>query len=491
MPKKYIIAIDQGTTSSRVIVVDREGDVKHIEQMAVTINETRLGEILQDPQEIIDSVLVLLDRTFKRHQIKPDEVAAIGITNQRETTILWDKHTGKSLYHAISWQSKHTNNIIEEWIEKGYQDIISAKTGLTISPYFSASKIKYILDIVNVNVSDILFGTVDTYLLWHLTNRKVHKTDITNASRTMLYNIFEQQWDDELLRLLQIPKSILPKVVANDDYFGEFTYQGISIPIYSMIGDQQSSLFGHQCFNEGDLKTTYGTGCFILVNTSFKPVISKSGLLTTPAWKINNQMTYALEGSVFMGGAIVQWLRDDLKILNSAQESESLAEKSIRDDVYVVPAFVGLGTPYWNSDVRASILGMNRKTGRNDIIKAALNSIAFQIEDVLQVLKKEFSNKINTISCDGGASRNNYLLQFQADISNMRVVQTKEAEVTALGSAYIAGLRVGFWKNIQEIERNKKIKQLFYSRLPNRERERLYLNWKKAVTATLSFQPQK
>lgn len=491
MRKKYIISIDQGTTSTRVVVVNQIGDVLHKEQLPIAINETKMGEILQDAQELIDSVLVLLDRTFKRYQIKPEEVAAIGITNQRETTIIWDKKTGKVLYNVISWQSKHTIDITNNWISKGYEKKVLEKTGLRINPYFSASKIKFILDTCKPNVDDIMFGTVDTYLLWHLTNKKVFKTDVTNASRTLLYNIIEEKWDDEILEMFEIPKSILPEIVPNDDYFGDFEYQGVKIPILAMIGDQQSSLFGHQCFKEGDLKTTYGTGCFILINTNSKPIFSSEGLLTTPAWKINNQTTYALEGSVFMGGAIVQWLRDDLKILKSANESEQMAQKSLTDDVYVVPAFVGLGTPYWDSQVRASILGINRKTNQFDITKAALNSIGYQIEDVLRILRKETNHKINSISCDGGASRNNYLLQFQANISNLRVIQTKETEVTALGAAYIAGLKAGFWKNIEEIERNKKIKQLFYPRIREEERTRLYENWLKAVHSTMSFRPTK
>ncbi len=491
MSKEYIIAIDQGTTSSRVVVVNKEGDVLYKEGMPIGINETKNGEILQDAQEIIDSVLVLLDRVFKRHQIDPKEVKAIGITNQRETTIMWNRHTGKVYYKVISWQSKHTIDITNKWIEDGLEDLVLKKTGLKINPYFSASKIKYILDNTNLNVDDVMFGTVDTFLLWHLTNKQVFKTDVTNASRTMLYNIFEEKWDDELLEAFGIPKQILPEVVDSDHYFGDYEYNGIKIPITAMIGDQQSSLFGHQCFNHGDLKVTYGTGCFLLLNTGEQPILSENGLLTTPAWKFNGKTTYALEGSVFMGGAIVQWLRDDLKILNNASDSERMALKSHSDDVYVVPAFVGLGTPYWDSDVRATIMGMNRKTNQFDIVKAALNSIAYQIEDVLGVLKKDTKHEINSISCDGGASRNNYLQQFQADISQLRVIQTKETEVTALGAAYLAGLKVGFWKDLTEIERNKKIKQLFYPRIDGKKRDRLYENWQKAVAATISFKPIK
>lgn len=491
MLKEYIIAIDQGTTSSRVVVVNKEGDVLFKEGMPIGIEETKDGQILQDAQEIIDSVRVLIDRIFKRHQIDPSQVKAIGITNQRETTIMWNKHTGKVYYKVISWQSKHTIDITNKWIEMGLEDKVLSKTGLKINPYFSASKIKYILNTQNLNIDDVMFGTVDTFLLWHLTNKKVFKTDITNASRTMLYNIHEEKWDDELLEAFKIPKSILPEVVSSDDYFGDFEYNGVKIPITAMIGDQQSSLFGHQCFNSGDLKVTYGTGCFLLLNTGDEPILSKNGLLTTPAWKFNGKTTYALEGSVFMGGAIVQWLRDDLKILNNASDSERLALKSDTDDVYVVPAFVGLGTPYWDSDVRATIMGMNRKTNQFDIIKAALNSIAYQIEDVLGVLKKDTNHEINSISCDGGASRNNYLQQFQADISQLRVIQTKETEVTALGAAYMAGLKIGFWKSLTEIERNKKIKQLFYPRISPEKRNKLYGNWQKAVEATISFKPVK
>ena len=490
MSKKYIIAIDQGTTSSRVVVINKDGDVLFKEQMEISINEGINGEIFQDANEILDSVLILLDRTFKRHRIKPEEVSAIGITNQRETTILWDKYTGKPLAKAISWQSKHTSDIIDKWKDQGLEDIVFKKTGLTINPYFSASKIRYLLDMLDPDLDRVLFGTIDSFLLWHLTKGEAHKTDITNASRTMLYNIFDEKWDEDLLKAFKIPKSILPEVVPNDDYFGDYEYNGVKIPIYSMIGDQQSSLFGHQCFYKGNLKTTYGTGSFILVNTD-KPILSKTGLLTTPAWKVDGKTTYALEGSIFIGGAAVQWLRDDLKIVDRASDTERMALKSTCENLYVVPSFTGMGTPHWDSDVRASILGITLKTNQNDIVKATLDSICYQIEDILQIFRNDIGLDIDSISCDGGASRNNYLMQFQADISDLKVIQTKEVEVTSLGTAYIAGLKSGFWKDIKEIERNKKIKRLFYSNISDERRKTLYANWQKAVQSTISFKPIK
>lgn len=484
--KKYIFAIDQGTSSSRLVVLDKSGSIIHKEQMEVNIYDED-GAILQNAQELLETVKLLLDRTFKHYSISPKEVASIGITNQRETTIVWNKKTGLAIYKAISWQSKHTENIIDAWKKLDIAKSIYQKTGLEMSAYFSASKIRYILDRYDGDINDLCFGTVDSYLLYNLSCEKQHKTDITNASRTMLFNINTLEWDDELLAAFKIPKSILPEVVANDDCFGHFEYDGVKIPINAMIGDQQAALFGHQCFDEGSLKVTYGTGGFILLNTGTKILHSKAGLLSTVAWKVAGTVNYALEGSIFICGAAVQWLRDELKIIQNAEETEELAYRSNDDSIYFVPAFVGLGTPHWNSCVRGSFFGLKRKSDRNDIVKATLESIAFQIEDVLHAIKKESSLEIHEVSTDGGASKNDFLMQFQADISNINVLETEEAEVTALGAAYIAGLKSGFWKNRRELEKNRKMKKVFSPGMSEEERKRRYKLWCKAVAAAISF----
>lgn len=484
--KKYIIAIDQGTTSSRVLVLDKSGTIIHREQMEVNIYDED-GAIIQNAEELLETVKLLLEHTFRRYELLPDEVAAIGITNQRETSIIWDKKTGRPIYKAISWQSKHTEPIIDEWKKLGIASSISEKTGLEMNAYFSASKIRYILDQYNGNIDDLLFGTVDSYLLYHLSVEKAHKTDVTNASRTMLFNIRSLDWDDELLSAFHIPRHILPEVVPNDHCFGHYEYDGVRIPIHAMIGDQQAALFGNMCFHEGDLKVTYGTGGFILLNTGKNLLRSNSGLLSTVAWHVGNTVNYALEGSVFICGAAVQWLRDELKIIKTAAETEELAYAATDNSIYFVPSFVGLGTPYWNSAVRATILGLKRKSNRNDIVKATLESIGFQIEDILQVLKKDSHLDISEITADGGASQNKFLMQFQADISDIRVLENEEVELTALGAAYIAGLAVGFWANTAELEKSRKIKKVFSPVISATERQQRYRKWCKAVQAAIMF----
>lgn len=484
--KKYVLAIDQGTTSSRVVVVDRYGDILHKEQMALSQIAKKDGTILQNPYEIYETIETLIKRLFDRYEIHPEEIESIGITNQRETTILWEKTTGKILYQAISWQSKQTLSICEDWIKKGYENIVKRKTGLTINPYFSASKIKYILDLEKPN-ADVLFGTVDTYILWRLTKGKVHKTDVTNASRTMLYNLETKDWDDELLSLFGIPKRILPTIHANDHFFGYYQFKGEDIPIHGMIGDQQSSLLGHQCFLPGEIKNTYGTGCFMLMNTGQTPCFSKRGLLTTVAWSIKHETIYALEGSVFIGGAAIQWIRDKLEILDTAANSEKEALQSLDDDLFLVPAFVGLGTPYWDSNVRGSLLGLKASTTRKDIIKATLNSIAYQVCDILQVMKKEAKLPILSLAVDGGASVNKYLMQFQADILETKLIQNEEVEITALGAAYLAGLASGFWEDMETLKKNRKIAHIFYPLKSKKEARKLYKNWQLAVAATRQF----
>jgi|SRR5690554_310811 glycerol kinase len=485
--KKYVLAIDQGTTSSRVVLVDRFGDVKHIEQMTIGQSFPFDGAVLQNAEEIYDSVVLLIDRMFKRHDVDPKDIIAMGITNQRETTILFDKTTGKSLYHAISWQSRQTEEITNKWIKKGYDDIVLRKTGLKINPYFSASKIRYILDRINADVENVRFGTVDTYLLYRLTNNKVHKTDVTNASRTMIFNIETLIWDEELLQMFNIPKSILPEVCANDELYGYYNYNGIDIPIYGMIGDQQSALFGHQCFEPGEAKVTYGTGCFMLMNTGADIYYSDNGLISTIGWRMKNKTTYALEGSVFMGGAAVKWIRDRLGIIKNASETEKLAASSNDDTLYVVPAFVGLGAPYWDNQVRGSILGLKSHTTKADIAKATLNSIAYQVNDLLEVMDKDAEVNIQSISVDGGASENRYLMQFQSSISQVKLIQTAESEVTALGAAYLAGLASGYWNSFEELKKNRKIKQIFHPLLSKDEAKKRYEKWLLAVKATQSF----
>ena len=483
---KYLLVIDQGTTSSRVLFINKQGKALYKQQMEISLIECKDGRIVQNPEEIINSVKVLIEQAFLKSKIKPIEVEAIGITNQRETTIIWDRKTGKPIYQAISWQSKHTYPIAEQWIKEGLKEKVFQKTGLEINPYFSASKIRYILDQVK-SCDDLMFGTVDTFLLYHLTNGKSFKTDVTNAARTMLFNIETLKWDDELLDLFKIPRFILPEVVANDSYFGDFVYDGVKIPIMAMIGDQQSSLFGHQAFLPGQLKCTYGTGGFILVNIGENIKLSKNKLLTTVAWQINGKTSYALEGSIFICGAIVQWLRDEMKIIRIPKESEKLSLNSSDNDVYVVPAFVGLGTPYWDSEVKAAIFNLKRKTTRNDIVRASLNSIVYQIEEILALLKEETLLETFEMSADGGASENNYLMQFQSDISNININQTEQKEVTALGAGYIAGLKTGFFKNTLELKRFQKIKKIFYPEMEAKERERLFSNWKQAVRSAQSF----
>lgn len=487
--KKYVISIDQGSTSTIVVVVDKMGDVLYKEQMELNLYHDK-NSITQNPNEILESVNILLNRVFTKYNIDPKEVAAIGITNQRETTILWDKKTGKVIHNAISWQSSETIKIVEEWKNKGLYNLIKEKTGLEISTYFSASKIKFLLTKYKnkINLNNILFGTIDTYLLYNLSVEKNHLTDITNASRTMIYNIKDKKWDNELLNLFDIPKNILPKVVSNDYHFGNYIYNDVKIPITCMIGDQQASLFAHQCFDLYDTKVTYGTGGFLLTNTKDNIIYSKNGLLTTIAWEINNHINYALEGSIFVCGSAIKWLRDELKLINSYDETSDLAKQSTDFNLYVVPSFVGLGTPYWDSNVKGTILGISRNTNKNDIIRATLDSICYQTNDVINVIKKDLQNEnIIKISTDGGSSRNEYLLQFQADISNTNILQTKEKEVTALGAAYIAGLKTNFFNNFDDIRKYNKINKIFLPSIDEKTRNNKLKNWKKAIKSTISF----
>lgn len=486
--KKYILVIDQGTTSSRVLLVDKNANIVYKDYILVDLIKTEDNQILQDANEILKSVKLLIERVFINYNLNVDEIDSISITNQRETTVIWNKHTKKAVSYAISWQSNHTKYITDEWIKSGLNNTVFNKTGLLINPYFSASKIKYLFDKYNLNDEDYLFGTIDSFLIYNLTKENNHYTDITNASRTMLYNIKTNNWDKELLNKFKISDKILPKVLNNDDLFGHIEINNKLIPINAVIGDQQSALFGHLCLVEGETKITYGTGSFILTNLGENLIYSKNGLLTTVAYKLNNgNINYALEGSVFMGGEAIKWMKDRLGIINHANETERMALSSKDNSVFVVPAFLGLGAPYWDSDIKGSILGLKANTNKEDIIKATLNSIAYQVTDILKVIEEESGIKIDSIKVDGGASKNNYLMKFQADLINANIIQNKESEITGLGSAFIAGLKTSFFKSKEEIRKNSKIKKVFTPTENRKEIEELYSKWKKAVEITSKF----
>ena len=495
---KYIIAIDQGTTSTRSILFDEQCNVIAVDQMEISLSFPKNGWVEQNPEEIWQSVYLTIKDIINKSNIDVRDIKGIGITNQRETTILWDKLTGLPVYPAIVWQSRQSQQICEDMINNGYQKMIQQKTGLIINPYFSASKIKFILD-KNPNLfakaknGDILFGTVDSYLVWKLTSGKVHVTDYSNASRTLLYNINELKWDEELLELFNIPSKILPAVVESSDIYGYATAlnditKGYEIPIASIIGDQQASLFGQCCFESGDVKNTYGTGCFMLMNTKDKIVKSENGLLTTIAWGLNGKIEYALEGSVFVAGSAVQWLRDGLRIIEKSSDVEKYSTR-IPDSngVYFVPAFVGLGTPYWDNDVRGTTFGLTRATQKEHFINAVVESIAYQSKDVMEVMIKESNIQIRNLAVDGGASINNYLMQFQANILNCQITRPKVLETTAKGAAYLAGLKTGVWENLEELKKLYSVERIFTNQFDSITRNRKYSGWIKAVNATRHF----
>lgn len=496
---KYIVALDQGTTSSRAILFDNEQNILAISQKAITQIYPKEGWVEHNPMEIWASQYGVLQEVIAKTNILQEEIAAIGITNQRETTIVWDKNTGEPIYNAIVWQCRRTSNTIDKLKEDGYEDYIREVTGLIPDAYFSGTKIKWILDNVEgarekANNGDLLFGTVDTWILWKLTNGAVHVTDYTNASRTMLYNIKDLCWDEKLLNILDIPKSMLPEVKNSSEVYGYTVLGGngkgeVRIPIAGIAGDQQAALFGQTCFNKGDVKNTYGTGCFLLMNTGEDLIRSKNGLLTTIAIGIDNKVQYALEGSVFVGGAVIQWIRDELQLVNDAADTEYFAKKVDNNGgVYVVPAFVGLGAPYWNQYARGAILGLTRGSNRNHIIRAALESIAYQSKDVLETMENEVGSKIKALKVDGGASRNGFLMKFQADIINAEVRRPIITETTALGAAYLAGLAIGFWKDKEELSKNWYEAEKFIPTMSEEEKNKLCLGWKKAVTRSLSWE---
>ena len=488
MAKKYVIALDQGTTSSRAIVYDKNAHPIGAKQREFKQYYPQPGWVEHDAEELFKCQLKTLESVLIDNEIKFDEIAAIGITNQRETVVVWDKVTGKPVYHAIVWQCRRTADICEDLSKKGYEKIIKEKTGLLIDAYFSGTKIKWILDNVpgvreRAEKGELLAGTIDTWLIWKLSGGKAHVTDVTNACRTMLFNIYERNWDEELLKLLNIPCCLLPEVHDSSEVYCETDKEicGFSVPIGSAVGDQQAALFGQGCFKKGDAKNTYGTGCFMLMNTGDKPVVSKN-LLTTIALGMNGKVEYALEGSVFIGGAVIKWLRDELELISSAPEIDRLAE-SVPDanGAYLVPAFVGLGTPYWDMYARGTIVGLTRGVKKAHICRAALEGIAFEVRDVLDEMVRDSGTAINTLNVDGGACVSDVMMQFQADILNTKVCRPKNVETTALGAAYLAGLAVGFWKSKEEILQRRETERIFEPEMKEDRRTELYDGWKKAV----------
>lgn len=493
---KYILSIDQGTTSTRAIIFDKDSNMLAVASEEITQYYPNPGWVEHNPNEIWVSVLAVIARALLEAKLKPEDIHAIGITNQRETTVVWDKLTGQPLYNAIVWQSRQTAAICDDLILKGYKETFKAKTGLLIDAYFSGTKIKWILDNIpqareKAEKGELLFGTIDTWLVYKLTGESVHVTDYTNASRTLLFNIHTLKWDEELCNILGIPMSMLPKVKSSSEIYGHTTKEhffGSIVPISGIAGDQQAALFGQTCFEKGSVKNTYGTGCFMLMNTGAKPIESQHGLLTTIAWGIGNEVTYALEGSVFVGGSSVQWLRDGIKLIHSAKETEALA-KSLpsNEGVYIVPAFVGLGTPYWDSDARGAMFGLTRGTTKEHITRAILESICYQSMDVLRAMEEDTKLPIKSFKVDGGATVNQFLMQFQSDILNLKVEQPKILETTALGAAYLAGLSTGYWETKDDIKASWQLKNLFEPSMAEDIRAKYIKGWKVAVEAARHF----
>ena len=491
---KYIMALDQGTTSSRTILLDQKGRIVCQANQEFQQIFPKPGWVEHDPEEIWSTQLATMKKVMEMADIKAEEIAAIGITNQRETTILWDKNTGKPVCNAVVWQCRRTADIVNRLVEKYPAEKIIEKTGLVPDAYFSGTKIRWILENVEgarekAENGELLFGTVDTWLMWKLSKGRIHATDYTNASRTMIYNIRKLQWEKELLEVLDIPECILPEVKPSSGIFG-YTQEellGAAIPIGGAAGDQQAALFGQCCFEKGDVKNTYGTGCFLLMNTGNTPVQSTSGLITTIAASID-RVEYALEGSVFMAGAAIQWLRDEMKILKNAPESEKIAAK-VKDTngVYVVPAFTGMGAPYWKQEARGIVVGLTRGAGREHFVRATLESLAYQTYDVLKAMEQDADIPIQTIKADGGASKNNLLMQFQADITGVQVVRPSVIETTGLGAAYLAGLAVGYWSSKEEIIKNNSTSDIFSPKMERAAAEEKLKGWKQAVSCALFY----
>jgi glycerol kinase len=499
LKKKYIMALDQGTTSSRAIIFNHNGEIVKIAQNETTQYYPKSGWVEQDPMEIWGTQMGVAREVLETAGIRPEEIAAIGITNQRETTVVWDKVTGRPIYNAIVWQCRRTAAICDDLKDAGLEDYVRDNTGLVIDAYFSGTKIKWILDNVEgarekAENGQLLFGNIDTWLIWNLTRGKVHVTDYSNASRTMIYNIKDLKWDEKLLKELGIPASMLPEVKQSSEVYGVTdpqTFGGAEIPIAGIAGDQHAALFGQACFEPGMAKNTYGTGCFMLMNTGEKMIPSKNGLLTTIAWGVDGKVEYALEGSIFVAGAVVQWLRDELQLISDAKDSEYFATK-VKDSngVYIVPAFVGMGAPYWDMYARGTIVGLSRGANKNHIIRAALECIAYQTKDVLNAMQEDSGINLQELKVDGGAVENNFLMQFQSDILGVPVQRPNITETTALGAAYLAGLAVGFWPNKDEITKRWSVNRVFNPEMEEEEQAKLYKGWKKAVTRSLKWEEE-
>ena len=480
----YILAIDQGTSSTRAALIDKKGIIVDQESVEFKQIYPANGWVEHDPLEIMQTIKSTITTIFERNKIIQNDILSCGITNQRETIVAWDKVTGKPLYNAIVWQDRRTQNICQDLVDKDYTNLIQEKTGLIIDPYFSASKIQWLLENIK-DQNNLIVGTIDTWIIWNLTNKTKHLTDITNASRTMLYNIADEVWDHEILDLFNISESILPTVQSNKDDFGTIhsDHFGIEIPIGGVIGDQQSASLGQLCVKKGMIKATYGTGCFVLINTDENKTKSKNKLLTTIASKVDDKKQYAVEGSIFNAGTVVQWLRDEMKLFKDVSEIESLIQNS-KNDITFIPAFTGLGAPYWKSDARGTIYGITRDTSKGDIIKAALKSICFQTKDLLESLKLDLGDEIQedmTMRVDGGMSNNNWMMQFLADILNIKVERPTNHETTVMGAAYLAGLKVGFFSNLRDIEDLWKSDRIFIPNMDEEDRHAMYSNWKKIV----------
>ena len=491
--KKYILALDEGTTSARAILFDKNGSAVSSAQHEFTQIYPQSSFVEHNPLEIYSAQYTALTEAITKIGASPDEIAAVGITNQRETVVVWDKNTGEPIYNAIVWQCRRTAEFCDELKAQGLEEYISKTTGLKIDAYFSGTKIKWILDNVKgarqkAENGDLLFGTIDTWLIWKLSNGKIHVTDYTNASRTMFFDIHKLCWDKKLLEILTIPESMLPDVKPSSEIYGTINIMGVDIAVSGIAGDQQAALFGQQCFEKGSVKNTYGTGCFLLMNTGDTAYNSQNGLLTTIAASVGDKINYALEGSVFVGGAVVQWLRDELKLIKKSSDTEKYALKvNDTNGVYIVPAFAGLGAPYWDMYARGTICGLTRGANKNHLIRACLESIAYQTNDLLVSLQNDTGLKISSIRADGGASQNKFLMQFQANISKTEVCCPKSAEATALGAAFLAGLAVGFWKDLNEIKMLNSEEETYYPAMKQEEREKLLKGWQRAIKSAKVF----
>ncbi|MFV1448938.1 glycerol kinase GlpK [Maribacter sp. HS] len=495
MSRQFIISLDQGTTSSRALLVDHDGTIQGMVQKEFKQIFPKSGWVEHDPKEILDSQMMVLKELLEKEEVKPSEIMGIGITNQRETTVVWDKNTGEPIYNAIVWQDKRTADICEHLKKTGLTEHVKKTTGLVIDSYFSGTKVKWILDNVEgakkkAQAGDLLMGTIDTWLVWNMTKEHNHVTDYTNASRTMIYDIVNLKWDDKMLKALDIPKTMLPEVKPSSAHFGDYEIDGVKIPIAGIAGDQQAALFGQACFKKGSAKNTYGTGCFMLMNTGEKPQFSKNGLLTTIAYGLNGKVHYALEGSIFIAGAAIQWLRDGLELIDHAKETEELANSIEGENpVYVVPAFAGLGAPYWDMYARGAVFGLTRDTGKAHLAKATLEALAYQTKDILKAMEDDSGIQLKNLRVDGGACANDHLMQFQADILDSEVHRPEIIESTAMGAAFLAGIEVGFWQQ-SDIDESRPMNKIFTPTFDRVKRKRLYKKWQKAVERSKGWEDE-